>query len=641
MYTKLIFNSITYLLQLRNVYSKNAMKTQSGPITSNSQIILFVVLCLVMAVLLYLTLHVEQPYLWIVDYRYKSNYYQDFVLPDGYDIETQGRVWSNWDTDENGIQKICDLFNNSAGAINDRFNLKSSKQALSLWEAWIVAFLDALEHTDVINPEFQGFPWGNNWYQFTISAPTNLAYYIVSKESSGAIKTVAAKAIQYLIKDPEHSLGYERDKANSAMMLFPWTLSHMITGTLDKTNPSYLYAIDQYDLRPNMKLRANEDGVHIDYSYLTHNGVYAFGYLDSINAIYPDTMQVIPEVSQLDLDYHIDQIHSKLYHPSIPLSGSTLFHRRQERKCSLYTGKTKTPKAVIVPTMRYIRVFTEDYQWSIRLGQVTVAYYECDQMVYNMGLYSCLCKQAFYKDDDPSIAPFPATGFLYLRGQKELTEVDPNPTGKPNATTQPYYSKVSTQAFSYTMLDYDENVAYFYVLNIFYEPLLTDHFDESGYIDIANDKLYYWFNMEHGRFSRYNFYWVDQEIHLEDIDRTGVSSNLTEFEYDLKNRTGEARKTTTNWGHGAPFIGDVNGKYKFWVHGNTDFNSYNTAVAPEDKYTIVFKNDKPLIYSPAETDVLAETISGVANGVTYKFKWHHNWNQYVWEDYVMENPNPM
>nr|WOZ57612.1 ODV-E66 [Menippe mercenaria nudivirus] len=613
----------------------------SGPVASYTEVALVVLLSLVLACLVYLNCHVVQPYVWIIDYKYKPGYYNEFILPQDYDVETQGRKWANWHQDETGIQTICNLFNKSAGYINKYSKTsKNGRLGLKLWEEWIMAFLEELEKTEVVNPTFQGFPWGKNWYQFTISAPTNMAYYIVNKGNSRAVNRHASKAIQYLIKDPEHSLGYTRDKANSAMMLFPWTLSHMITGTLDKTHPSYKYAVTQYDLRPNKTLKANEDGIHLDYAYLTHNGVYAFGYLDSINAIYPDTSQIIADVRNLDLDYHIDQIHSKLWHPTIPLSGSTLFHRRRERKCGLYKGRTKTPKAMVVPTMRYLRLFSEDYQWSVRLGQRTIAYYECDQVVYDMGLYSCFCKQAFYHSDDPSKAPFPATGFVYPKGATALPEVDPNPDDLTHPTTHPYYSgQDSNGAHSYCFVDYDKMIAYFQVIGVIYTPLLQFHCGESGYIDINNDTMKYWFNTAERDHAGYVLHWAGVDYHLDEIDRPAGHEETTECDYNFRDNSGSAHGVTEPYtDHYTQNLHTADHDYSWFVKGALHMNENAHNYVP-DKYVVIFKHDEPFIYSPAETDIISDTQTAEVFSKTYKFVWNPEWNQYLYEGYVVKNTN--
>ncbi|UBZ25647.1 ODV-E66 [Carcinus maenas nudivirus] len=617
----------------------NVFNSQSGEKSTLVIFVMFIVLCFIMAILWYLTMNVQQPYVWYVNYIYKPNYYDTFILPKGYDIKTQGRELYKWDTDPDGLQKLCVMFNHSAGYLNENPKTRASKQFLSVWEDWIVAYLAKLEEIGVNGDHWFGYPWGTNWYQFTIDSTTNLAYYIVNRNSSPAIKVAAAKAIQYIIRDPQHSLGWTRDKANSAMMLFPWTLSHMITGTLDKTNAAYKYAIFQYDLTPNQTIPANADGIHIDYSYLTHQGVYAFGYVDSIYNIYPDTKQILPEVKAFDLDYHVDQMHSMLFHPTIPLSGSTLFHRRQDRGCGLYKGKTKRPKAVCMPSMRYLRVFTPEYQWSCRLGQKTIAYYECDQKVFNMGLYSCFCKQAFYPEDDPKEKNvFPASGFLYNLDQTTLPEVDPDPNDLDHPTTQPYYSSQYTnRAYSYVFVDYDEQIAYFIVIHIIYEPLLDFHIDEAGYIDIKSDTFKYWISLQSKDEPTHKIYWAGTEYVIGEIDKPDGHKEVIECTYHFKNKSGTITGTTQPETY-IPHITTINPIYEYQIRGQPGINQEGENLAPENKSVTVFKNGEPFIMCPAETDIMKETMTEIFRGKTYTFKWNTEWNQYLADTYVPKGP---
>ncbi|UOT91786.1 ODV-E66 [Aratus pisonii nudivirus] len=611
------------------------MKSQSGTYSNTSSVVIFIGLILIMALIVYLTIHVEQPYIKIIDYIYKSNYYQTFILPDGYDIETQGREWCNWHQDETGIQTICNLFNKSAGYTQDNPKRKAAKDCIKLWEEWIVAFLSELEKTEVVNPSFQGFPWGANWYQFTISAPTNLAYYIVNKNSSAAVKRAAAKAIQYLIIDPQHSLGYQRDKANSAMMLFPWTLSHMITGTLDVTNEGYLYGIDQYNLAPNTTIRLNEDGVHLDYAYMTHSGVYAFGYFESIYDIYPDTKQIIDEVNNFDLDYHYDMWTSKLYHPTIPRSGSTLFHRREEVVCNTYKGSTVTPSVVVVPSMKYLRIFGDDFQWSVRLGNISSCYYECDQTVYTMGLYSCLCKER-YTMNDSDTATYKTTGFIYPKGQTFLTPVDPNPDNKPNPTTYGYYMSTNTnKAHSAVFVDYDNGIAFFKVLHCKYLPLIPPHIDESGYYDMETGILQYWILLSDR--VNYTFVWGRQEYDLSNMDLGGKSV----AECTMNMFTGETTigESSINDKYTAE-IKDIDNRYTSTCDYDNNYPSNGSD--PANSFSILNKKDSsgnyvPFLYIPGENEIHDYDKTVTYNGVTTTYKFDHEWNQYINVNYVKQN----
>ncbi|AII15824.1 ODV-E66 [Penaeus monodon nudivirus] len=619
-------------------------KAQAGKESRFIEFVILIAVLVMLMVLIGLTLYTEQPYVIMIDYRYKSNYYKPFVLPDGYDIDTQGRAWSNWDVNEKGIMQVCDLFNASMGYFNTKRKSSATKLGKRLLEEWIIAYLAELEKTDIANEDFNDFPWGNNWYEFTITSTTTMAYYIMLKDSLPSVKTSCAKVIQLIIKDPQTSLGWTRDKANSAMMVLPYTLAHKITGTLDTETEPYRYAINQYNLKPDETLRANEDGVHIDYSYLIHNGVYAYGYFESIYNIYPDTMQVIPEVKSFNLEHHHDMWTSKLYHPTIPMSGSTLFHRRRELNCGTYKGKTKTPSVVVVPSMKYLRIFGSNYQWSVRLGGFSIAYYECDQTVYDMGLYSCLCKERFEKGGSTE-ATFPRTGFVYANGTKELVPVDPNPLNIERPTTTTYYNiPYSDKAHSYVFVDYDEGCAYFQAKHSGYEPLLDLHIDESGYYDFKTEILEYELAAP---LNPYIICWGKEEVELD--FKNSSTGEYHAFKGTINMRTGETTVGKSTWPD--PYevqIHTYNPIYTAPYTRNEASNVshpvyYPTGSGGTTNYSIITKHDKPFIYCPSENDVLSKEIMAkyknpsTGEDAYAMFIFDTEWNQYLWDEYKKTN----
>lgn len=572
---------------------------RTGSAGAYTQIVLFIIVCLLFAVVVYFQLDVAQPYIRILNYVYKSNLNVPFEVPNGYDQETQGRQWANWHVDEKGISVICTLFNNSAGWMNANPKNPKAILGMKLWGEWISAFLSELEKTNITDPWFQGFPWGGNWYEFTISSTTNMAYYIVNKLNSRAVNVAAAKAIQYIIVDPQRSLGYTRDKANSAMMLFPWTLSHLITNTLDRSNPAFKYAIEQYNLAPDTTIRANEDGVHLDYSYLTHSGVYAYGYLWSIYNIYPDTKQILPEVQHYDLDTHIDRIYSKLKHPKIDTAGCALWHRaRKLDGAGFYEGKRKTNVCEIIPSMRYIRYFADNVHYCARTMQTTVAYYEADQTVDDMGLYSALCRRVFHENDDPTPI-FPDVGFIYPVGTTELIR-----TPTTSSTTTPFFCEVKPTSKSFVWTDGVEYAVLFQYQMIL--PPLTQQFTEVLCIFLKDKRVA----------AHYRLETIGQTLFAGDREWSRIKGNdvdkangYVKIFTDLK--TGTYR---SELGHSGVLLPTVDkftgGKYKE-VRDNAPgkTSSYFIKKKVDGKYV-------PWSYTPAEEDYLLPEIEA-SDGNTY------------------------
>ncbi|QLI62384.1 ODV_E66 [Dikerogammarus haemobaphes nudivirus] len=536
------------------------------------------------------------------DFIFKST---TFYFPnlDGYDIETQGRLKYKWDTTATGLEDISELWRKSVGWMNTNDLPRNSKelQAFEIFEQWIDAFLTELEQTGVVNDNFQGFPWGDNWYGFSISATQVLGYYLVMKRCRDPYKTKAVKTIQYIIKDPEHSLGYARDKANSAMMLFPWKLSHDITNDLDVTNSSYLYAINQFDITPNENIRCNQDGVHLDYSYLTHNGVNAYGYLDSIFDMYPDVSQVEIKVKNLNMDYHIDQINFLLKHTTIPLSGGTLYHRKADASMNLYKG-TKTGSAIqIIPAMRYMRYFTPNVQWCLRGCQKSVAYYESDQYVNSMGLYGIGCRKIFTSNDTTE-AKFPIPCFITLAGVNSLPTV-PNTS---STTNLHFISNFESTSRSYVFTDH-ETYAVSRQLGICCIELIPDRFDETVIFDLKNEIMHIYYRIEN--YSKYQICGSSDEVNINMTPCMRVSINF---------------KTQSTIIEAMPEDSDTSIK-------TLTNNIFTVQEITNTGKTIVFKNNIPYCLTPDENDVMKTEMSYVVDDpITYNFKFDQTSNQLLY-----------
>jgi len=558
------------------------------------------ILLIIIVILSFNIINKRQPTVFTLQFRYKANYFKTPDFTD-YDFETDGRKKYAWDTTEEGLGAICHFWNECAGWI-DKQPKRVVAKALAAWESWIFAYLSALEESPLMTDGFVGFPWGDNWYQFSIDSTRTLAYYIVSNKSSGVTSIFAAKSILYIIKNPQLSLGYARDKANSAMMVFPWSLANAIMGYLYKNTPEFAYAVDQYDIRPRTDIRCNEDGVHLDYAYLTHGGVYAFGYLDSIYDFYPDTAQVIPEVKEKMLDYHIDNINFILKHPTIPLSGSTLYHRRPDVGMALYTGKKTGSPVQVMPSMKYMRYFTPNWQWSQRAGQATIAYYESDQNVNNMACYSCMMAAPFWKGETDNSPKFPRLGFITPTGTTELPTVE-----NTNTTTTPHFAEYNDTTRCYVFTDH-ENYAVCLQYRISYKPIMPDPKALTTCIDIkAQTAKIYMGTLREGE-----QYCADDKTNMTLAD-FGDDHIVTTINFPTRSIT-----ATTFTGY-MPSLEKMTN------------NMYHELIPDANNGSTIIMNGagQAVYYCPAETDYMTESMTIPAGGKVYTFEFDSVGNQMV------------
>lgn len=583
--------------------------TQTGPKTENNIIFLIFCCLLIIIIMIFFIMNNIKPNGYVIHFKYKSNF---FVEPDftDYDFKTVGKEKYNWHVDERGLGKICSFFYHSIGWMN-KVSKRKSRVAVRALEDWIAEYLTLLQDTDIVNENFQGFPWGNNWYEFSIESTRLLAYYLVLRHKLSTISQLAAQAIKLIIIDPKHSLGYNRDKANSAMMVFPWTLAHNLTGTLDKTNEAYIYAVDQYDITPRQDIKANEDGIHLDWSYLTHGGVYAFGYLDSIYAFYPDTVQVIRDLPDLSND--IDIIHSKLRHKTISVSGCTLWNRQRNLNSYPYSGKRVTPTCVVIPSMRYIRMFGEDYQWCARTMQQSVAYYESDHTVFDMGLYSALCRRVFRKGDSTEVK-FPEAGFIYPAGTTKLIE-----TPSTNTTTTPFFCQLLNTSKSFVWTDgVKYGILFQYQMKL--PPLVKGMFSEVLCINLETETIDTHYRLEETNMTLFTGNKEYTRINGNNVDSV---DGYIRVNTDLKTGTYTEALGTNNTSNGSllPRVHEfTNGEYR-------DDELYDSARIIQKKVNGNYVNHS---YCPAENDKLKESIT--ANGTTFYFS--NISNQYRASDFL-------
>ncbi|QLI62379.1 ODV_E66 [Dikerogammarus haemobaphes nudivirus] len=583
----------------------------------NTKLMSIFVIILLILVIGFMLIDFKQPYTKVIKFIYKSTYFTPLDFTD-YDFETQGRVKYNWHVDEKGLGAICHFWNSGCGWM-DKTDTKESRKAVKAFEDWIFAFLSELEKTEIVNSGFQGFPWGNNWYEFSIESTRTMAYYIVMNKHNGTTSIFAANSILYIIVNPQMSLGYERDKANSAMMVFPWSLAHSILGTLTeaKQDPSFAYAIAQYDLTPNETLQCNADGVHIDYSYLTHNGVYAFGYVDSIMEFYPDTKQVLPEIPQT-IDKIVDRMHAYLRHPTIPLSGATLWNRQENTKSATYNGNLKTKACMVIPSMRYIRFFGttpgNEYQWCAKPGQQTVAYYECDQSVQNMGLYSCFCRKAFRPNDSSDVNAF-TDGFILKKTSDDLLTVPAVETTTTTYRCEPW----NDGSVTYVFTD-GEEWGFCRQQWIWYPPMLSRgfHMDESIYIDIKNEIITVNYGFGNGISEL-----PEDQLTRRDYDlicngeRHDMGVPWHNIIIDLKNKT-------TTW--------EESDSYNHALNKKTPYIEFSRSLPNGGSYTIIYRDDQPKFLCPAENWVMGYTqeVPSKDESEILKFDFDEDMNQYLY-----------
>ncbi|XP_072758713.1 uncharacterized protein [Anoplolepis gracilipes] len=252
------------------------------------------------------------------------------------------------------------------------------------------------------------FPWGNNWYQFSISSTLMLFYYMLITETKENQK-IAIYMILSIIKTPKKSLGMGRDQANSVYMALPWIVAHYHNGDIENASkhPDYMYVVNYIKLQPVKECK--KEGLYLDYTYITHTDCLAYGYLSEIEnmslpLLYFDNCILKNFLSKWERCKKI------LAHPTIPYGPIGFYTRSDALKSFAY--KDSKLGIEVIPTCLFIRMYGKDYSFVVRGQNSWIAYYESDQTYCDMAQYWVQYRNVHFtgQEYEPT---FPDVGFFY------------------------------------------------------------------------------------------------------------------------------------------------------------------------------------------------------------------------------------
>lgn len=244
------------------------------------------------------------------------------------------------------------------------------------------------------------FPWGNNWYQFSVDLTSTMAYYLLWPETLIRFQKQALAIIDSIIETPIMSLGWKRTGANSVYMSGPWLLSRLLHGDRDiETDPAYAYVTDVCQL--NYCKTPFGKGLHIDGAYISHDTICGWGYLKNMISDITTYLYALDRdlVSPADRWQEIADI---VYHPTVN-RGPPGIHGRNESFVSP-CQETAVSGIRVVPSIRFIRYHTQKYKFNARGVHGKLGYYEADKANYR---HPQLWVQSRvpYKQDGPSSMP--------------------------------------------------------------------------------------------------------------------------------------------------------------------------------------------------------------------------------------------
>lgn len=298
----------------------------------------------------------------------------------------------NWEKDEEELQRMLD---DLTVVMYATFNKDSKYYKSDICWIIIIQTTKAICGKLVLPPRKCHFPWGHNWYQFSICIPRFLMfahymYYTVHNKYEANLENSLTMYVPAYIENPRSSMGWHRNSANSIMMTIPYLGAHIAMNKY----PVILNSKDMLYLNELIKMETvhSGEGLYADGGYLFHNNLRAYGY---INSVYLDFKLLIKLTNSGNLE-KIDYIHKMLEHPEIDLHYGPLFSRTNSSD-----SKWKGDLGFFsIDSMKIVSVKQKD--WMLQFfGQLKhLCFYEADRRHSIYAQYWVFGRQIYYKNTE-------------------------------------------------------------------------------------------------------------------------------------------------------------------------------------------------------------------------------------------------
>lgn len=235
-------------------------------------------------------------------------------------------------------------------------------------------------------PQYHAFPWGENWYQFSITYPRFLvivAYMQVrlfNQEVDKGLYRTLSLYIQNYFKNPEdarsgiQSMGWNRPGPNSIMMAVPYIGGHLLLKDFSREDNIFKY-IDNY---LTLDFVQSGEGLYPDYGFVFHGELRAYGYIYSS---YQDFVLVSKFLGKTDY-LKLTNIFEIFEHPTIKRHFSGWFTRASSVWSSSTGGKLGF---YAVDSICAVIAKTEDWMIEFNGQRKDLCYYESDQSNFTWG----------------------------------------------------------------------------------------------------------------------------------------------------------------------------------------------------------------------------------------------------------------
>lgn len=511
-------------------------------------------------------------------------------------------IYPNWSTDTDVLKLLClDLINAFAYAINNPTD-EYAQFAIQIGDnfverLWVrLQTLDTKVWTSPTNPTA-------SWRVFGIYVTRMLALYLLAPYIMHRRR--AANEILLIINNPKTALNVERTGWDTVYLTGPFILAKY------NTNPSELSDIrksSEYnyvkDLISNTVRVAGRPGIHMDC------GIFDSGNVPACDRL-PMIIRFVGYYFKLDLALNITKPISDIWkmlkllmmHSKVGFSNLGAYGIKSDYQMLLDPSSVYGIK--VIPSMRYMRYFTQYTQFSIRFQDRDIAFYESDHLSNTQAQYWVQGRRIFSNISSPNLN-YPEFGLCYPSTNNERLALPPDPTSERKA-----FTSLNSSSF---VIAYAEFGVAFQKYNIAEFGDAVD-FTERVIINVNASTIHIIFQIHNKSDVEYTFNGVPNNSNIDDVKLQSFlipPSETVTFEYiaNCHYSTSTFKRLVNYETVDLPIVVDT---------------GTNTKIELVPPYVIMYQNNSPKIAALYTTNEEAEEITAGS----MKFRFDSTANQYT------------
>lgn len=248
-------------------------------------------------------------------------------------------------------------------------------------------------------------PWGTNWYPFSISYPKVMTFAIfIHYYTYGTVPKVLTsmykKYVNKFIINPELSLGWNRDGANSLMMSIPYLGCSVLEDTNTFKRKIAVPSFQKYLRMLEKPIVSSGEGIYEDGGYITHTNSIAYGY---VFESFWDTMVLAMVFNYNTIVRMYKKISQLLNNPSIAAKSPVLFRRSPQLQNVNGIPTIASYGFDVISSCNIIAIKTNLYTLHYCGRKTNLAFYEADKSYESFSQFSVMAKMYFYAVDDKNL----------------------------------------------------------------------------------------------------------------------------------------------------------------------------------------------------------------------------------------------